>query len=235
MESLLQIIVLLAFVRCACRASFFRSSWSVRIFALLVTMLSFAFYPIVIEQSGDFYTKMLSDANLVGNIAVLITLEAIIGMLLSIGLLNTLFKKKENSKLHWLKYLPDFLIIAAIPYAEQQMFYALPGYDFKVTAIISALVFSGVVVILTLAIRSALEEIGGRYEFNFLINVFLLLVAILLNAGLSSYNTGSYQSGVEWQSTVAFIGLILLFVVLGFALYQLKIKNKKFKKILKWI
>ncbi len=235
MESLLQIIVLLAFVRFACRATFFRSLKGIGVFALLVAIVSFICYPIVIEQSGDFYTTLLKDATLVGNVAVLITLEAIAGMLLSIGLLNTLFRGKKKSRLTWLRFLPEVLIIGAILYAEQQMFYAFPGLDFKLTAAITAGVFALGVAGLAFLIQWALPENSGRYELNFLINVFLLCVAILLNAGLSSYNTGSYQSDVQWLSMVVFLGVIGGLVALGFGLYQLKLKNQKIKKLLQWI
>ncbi len=235
MESLLQIIVLLAFVRFACRATFFRSLKGIGVFALLVAVVSFICYPIVIEQSGDFYTTLLRDATLVGNVAVLITLEAIAGMLLSIGLLNTLFRGKKKSRLTLLRYLPEMLIIGAILYAEQQMFYAFPGFSFRLTATITAVIFALAIGGLAFLMGWALPENSGRYELNFLINVFLLCVAILLNAGLSSYNTGSYQSDVQWLSMTIFFGIIGLLVALGFGLYQLKLKNQKIKKLLQWI
>ncbi|MBS9768652.1 MAG: hypothetical protein KGV44_14095 [Flavobacteriaceae bacterium] len=235
MESLLQIIVLFAFVRFSCRATFFRSLKGIGVFALVVAVVSFACYPIVIEQSGDFYTTLLKDKTLVGNVAVLITLEAIAGMLLSIGLLNTLFVGKKKSRLKWLQFLPEVLIIGAILYAEQQMFYAFPGLDFGLTAGITAGIFALGVGFLAVLIDWAVPENSGRYELNFLVNVFLFCVAILLNAGLSSYNTGSYQSDVQWLSMAVFLAVIVLLVALGFGLYRLKLKNKKTKKILQWI
>lgn len=228
MEILLQIAVLLAFLRFVCRATFFHSKWGVAVFALLVALVSFISYPLVIEQSGDFYKTLLADRVLVGNVAVVLTLEAIAGMLLSIGLLNTLFVKKKG-KLYLLKYLPEVLILGAVLYAEQQLFYAFPGYDFRLTA---SLIAGGLALLVgggIFFIRWALPDLGGRYELNFLINVFLLVIAILMNAGLSSYNTASYQSEIEWQSTLSFLGLILLFVTIGWLLFQFKLKNKKLK------
>ncbi len=222
MESLLQIVVVLAFVRFACRASFFRKGWSIIIFAAIVALLSFLCYPIVIEQSGNFYTTLLKDATLVGNVAVLITLEAVGGMLLSIGLLNTLFVRKDKSKLHYLKYLPEILILGGVLYAEQQVFYVFPGLDFRLTASLTAGLFSAAVGLLAYIMRWVLPEKGERYELNFLLNVFLLIIAILLNAGLSSYNTGSYESEVEWLSTFVFVGMIVLFLLIGLVLYRLK-------------
>lgn len=235
MESLLQIVVLLAFVRFSCRATFFRSIWGIIAFAITVAVISFLCYPIVIEQSGDFYSTLLADATLVGNVAVLITLESIAGMLLSIGLLQTLFQNKRKTQLQKLRFLPEILIIGAVLYAEQQMFYLFPGYDFKITAILTAFAFAGIVGGFAFLMRWALPEQGSRYELNFLINLLLLVVAILLNAGLSSYNTGNYQSNVEWQSAVVFLAVIAILFALGFGLYRLKLKNKKLNKILKWI
>lgn len=235
MESILQIIVLLAFVRFACRATFFRSIWSVLVFALLVAALSFLSYPVVIEQAGDFYTTLLSDPTLVGNVAVLITLEALLGMLLSMGLLHTLLAKKKNAHFHLLRYVPELLILGAVLYAEQQMFYALPGYNFRLTATLTSATFAAAIGLLTFFMRKALPERSNRYELNFLINTFLLLLAVFLNAGLSPYNTGNYDSNLDWKSSIAFFLITFVFFTLGFVLLQLKLKNKKLKKILKWI
>ncbi len=235
MESILQIIVLLAFMRFACKASAFRSIWAVFLFSAMAAVLSFACYPLVIEQSGNFYETLLSDRQLVGDIAVLITLEAILGMLFSIGLLDTLVIKKKVTKLRYLKYFPELLIIGAVLYAEQQMFYIFPGYDFRLTAALSAGIFALAVGASALFIRWILPELGGRYELNFLINIFLLFAAVLLNAGLSSYNTGNYQSNVQWLSLLIFLLLIAFFVVIGFGWYHLKTKYRNNKKIIKWI
>lgn len=229
MESLLQIVVLLAFVRFACRATFFRSVWGIVVFALLVALLSFLSYPIVIEQSGDFYTTLLRDATLVGNVAVLITLEAIVGMLLSIGLLRTLFKEDKKTRLHSLKFLPEILIAGAVLYAQQQVFYQFPGYDFRITAICTAFAFAVLLGGSALIMRFVLQEQGYRYELNFLINLFLLVIGVLLNAGLSNHNTGNYASNVEWKSTIVFLLIIAIFFLLGLVLYQVKLKKIKIR------
>lgn len=227
MESLLQIVVLLAFVRFACRATFFRSVWGIVAFALLVALLSFLSYPIVIEQSGDFYATLLRDATLVGNVAVLITLEAVVGMLFSIGLLRTLFKEDRKTRLSNLKYLPEILIAGAVLYAQQQVFYQFPGYDFRITAICTAFAFAILLGCVALLMRWALPEQSNRYELNFLINLFLLVVGILLNAGLSNYNTGNYTSNIGWKSAIVFLLIIAMFFLLGLVLYRVKLNLKK--------
>lgn len=220
---------MLAFARFSCRAIFFRSMWSIFIFALLTGLLSFLFYPIVIEQSGNFYTTLLSDSKLVSNIAVLISFEAIIGILLSVGLLSTLFKKGKKTKFYYLKYLPELLIAGAVLYAEQQMFYALPGYDFRFTASLTAVVFASVIGCISYIMHRALPEISSRYELNFLINMLLLIVAVMLNAGLTHYSTGNYHIEIAWKNTAVFLGLIVLLVITGFILHQIKLRNKKYK------
>lgn len=234
METLFQLILIISVLKFTCKATFFENLWGILGYALLVGIIAFAIYPIVIRQSGDLYLTMLTDRKLVSNMAIIVTVEAIIGLLVSMGMLKNIFSKKKTIG-RWLKIIPGVLIIGAIFYVEQRMFYILAGESFVKIAFLTAIGLFLVIVLISLMMRYILPQPTMRYELKFLTNIMLLITGVLLNAGVSPYNTASYRMDFDWVKMLVFLGVIFGVALLGFALYQLGIKNKKIKKLQKWI
>lgn len=233
MEILFQILLLIAVLKFSCKATFLESLWGIWIYAFSAAVLAFVIYPIVIRQPGNFYIAILSSPAFVSDIAIVVTIEAIVGMLVSIGMLKNMFTPQRNLS-RWLKILPGVLIFGAVFYIEQRTFYLFAGYDFKFTALVISLGLLLLIFSVATLIKILLPERTLRYEFKFLLNILLLVGGVVLNAGDSFYNT-SQHSGVEWMAIIAFLALVFVVGCLGFVLHRLAYKNKKLKKLQKWI
>lgn len=234
METLFQLILIISVLKFTCKATFFESLWGILGYAVFVGIIAFAIYPIVIRQSGDFYLTMLTDQALVSDVAIIITVEAIVGLLVSIGMLKELFSPKKSIA-RWLKIVPGLLIVGAVFYAEQRMFYIFAGETFIKIASLTAIVVFGVVFGVALAIKYILPQPTMRYELKFLTNIMLLIAGVLLNSGVSSYNIAAYQVAFDWVKMLVFLCILLGIGGLGFALYHFAFRNKKIQKIQKWI
>ncbi len=222
MIELLQIIFILSLFRFAFRVIFFEKKIALIFTSIFIFVVSLSIYPRVLQQSGDFYTIAMQNKSFVQDLSVIITFDAILGIILSILLLRIFFKRSSNKLLDWFLLMPDFLIIGFIAYLEQQMFYIFTGNSFFMSTLILAVLISIAVVLLSLLINKIIPDKAAKYELNFITNIFILMAAIALNTYTSSYNTVNYQSKLEWKNTLLFFTLATLGFVLGFL-----IKRKK--------
>lgn len=234
MESILQVILILSVIKFACKATFYKSYSGVLLFAGLAGIFAYIIHPFVIKQNGDIYSVLFSDGRRVTNLAIIITLEAISGILISIGMLQNLFTPKKRNWIKLLKLSPGLLIAGAIFYIELKTFYLFPGLNFKITALITSFGLFFLITILSTIIKYLFSLESIRYELKFLLNGILLIVAIIINAGLSSYNQSRYVADINLVKLLVFILIVISLGTLGYFLN--KIKNKKhFKFLRKWI
>ncbi len=215
MIELLQIILILSVIRFTFRTIFFERKIILLFTTIFIFASSLLLYPIILKQSGNFYTKALESRIFVQDISIIITIDAIFGIILSILLLRIFFKQSSNKLRNWFLFIPDLLIIGFIAYSEQQIFYTFTGYNFFYTTLILASVITFIIIILNIIITKLLPDKAVKYEFNFIINILILIIAIFLNSYSGSYNIVDYKSNIEWQSTLAFFALVLFGFILG--------------------
>lgn len=230
MEILFQGILILAILKFCIKAGFFDSKKGILTYAIFAGLIAIVFYPVIIKTNTNAFSKLMLDKKAVSNIAVLITIEAISGMLISIGMLHNLFEAKKQVWIKILKLTPGILIIGAVYYIELAAFKTMAGTDFLWVAVItSTAIIIGVSVVST-GIKFLLPGNTVRYELKFIINIALLILAIMLNAGLADYNRSNYNTEVEFNKLLAFIGITVIGFLLGWILFNNK---QRFRKILK--
>ena len=214
MELLFQVILLLALVKYSSKAAFFRHWGGMVAYACCAGLVGMIVYPTIITMESNVFEKLLSNRENVSSVAVLVTIEAISGMLISIGMLDNLFSSKKKPLLNLLKYTPGILIFGAVFYFELAMFRHFAGIRFLDLALISSLVLSSGVFLAAFGIRKILPDDASRYELIFLTNVLLLCLSVLLNAGLADYNSSSYQAEPEFVK----LALLAVIAIAGFGL-----------------
>ncbi len=230
MELLFQIILLLALVKYSSKAAFFRHWGSTVAYACCAGLVAMLVYPTIITMESNVFEKLLSNRENVSSVAVLVTIEAISGMLISIGMLDNLFSSRKKPLLNLLKYTPGILIFGAVFYFELAMFRHFAGTRFLDLALISSLLLSSGVFLAAFGIRKLLPDDASRYELIFLTNVLLLCLSVLLNAGLADYNSGSYQAEPE------FVKLAMLAVIaaagfgLGYILFRYRTAIQRLRR-----
>lgn len=226
MELLFQGILILVIFKFCIKAAFFYNKKGTLAYALFAGLIAIAFYPVIIETNTNIFSKLIVNKTAVSNIAVLITIEAISGMLISIGMLHNLFEAKKQVWIKILKLTPGILILGAIYYIELVAFKTLPGLDFFWVAVITSIVIIIGVLIVSSGIFFFMPGNTMRYELKFIINIILLILAITMNAALSDYNRSSYNANVEFNKLFVFIGILTIGFLLGWGLY----KNKHYFK-----
>ena len=235
MENLLQIIFILSVVKYACKATFYKNYRGILLFALLAGVFAYAIHPFAIQNNIRVFTSFLSDKNRVTGLAMIITIEAITGILISIAMLQDfiLLQKKRN-RVKVLRLLPGIMVFGAFFYIELKSFYFFSGFDFRLTALIISTGLFVFVVFISAIIKYALPGKGMRYEFKFLLNNLLLIMAVILNAGLADYNQSNYNMESVLLKLLVFILLVIAIGTTGYLLSKRKNKGK-LKILNKWI
>ena len=180
------------------------------------------------------FTDIFSKKAKVTDLAIVVTAEAISGIMVSIAVLQSFVDTKRKKWAAVLKLSPGIIITGAIFYVELKAFYFFPGVSFWLTALVISAGLFLLVGIISVAIKFILPEESMRNELKFFINIALLFVAVVLNAGLADYNRGNYHSEIVLSGLLVFL---LLIAILGAAGYIIqKTKNRgKLKKLHRWI
>lgn len=234
MDGLLQLIFILAFLKVCLSPAFLKKFYGTFIYALCAGLFAYAVYPLVIRQRADSFTAILADKGLVADFAVLVTVEAVLGIMICIYLLDNYFKPKEKRKksVFVLKLIPGPLFFIGIFYFEIMFFQEFPGVAFGTTALLYSLLIFSVTTVMSLILRYVMSGESLKLEAKILFNMAVLMVGLLLNSSISAYNVAHSSDYTEIAPTLSMIGLILLLSVVGYAMYLIKIKTK-FKKHLK--
>lgn len=234
MDGLLQLIFILAFMKVCLSPAFLKRFRGTFIYALCAGVFAYAVYPLVIRQRADSFTAILADKGLVADFAVLVTVEAVLGIMICIYLLDNYFKPKEKRKksVFMLKLLPGPLFFVGIFYFELMFFKEFPGVSFGTTALLYSLLIFGLITLVSLVLRYVMSGESLKLEAKILFNIAILLVGLLLNSSISAYNVAHSSDYTELAPTLTMVGGIILLSFVGYVFYVMKIKTK-FKKQLK--
>ena len=234
MDGLLQLIFILAFLKVCLSPAFLKKFRGTFVYALCAGLFAYAVYPLVIRQRADSFTAILADKGLVADFAVLVTVEAVLGIMICIYLLDNYFKPKEKRKksVFALKLVPGPLFFIGIFYFELMFFKEFPGVSFGTTALLFSLLIFVLITVLSLILRYVMSGESLKLEAKILFNMAILLVGLLLNSSISAYNVAHSSDYTELAPTLSMIGVIILLSAMGYGIYVIKSKTK-FKKQLK--
>ncbi|PID92814.1 MAG: hypothetical protein CSA96_01335 [Bacteroidetes bacterium] len=224
METLFQLILILALLKYCLKAGFFSSWRGILFYSLFAGIIALAFYPLIILLESKAFEKVLSNPGQVANIAVLITFEALGGLLVSIAMLDNLFAERKRKWKKILKLTPGVLMIAAVFYIELKVFSNFPGRPFPLLAALTAVSLSASIGLISWGIKKGMPDVEGRYELKFLTNVLLLILAVVLNAALyGSAPARAPQVALLFQ-TLGFLALAMAGAFAGMVIYRIKRK-----------
>ena len=234
MELYFQFIFLLAFVKYALKASMNTKIWILLLYPLVAAVFAYLIYPWMIQQRGDSFTAILADKGLVADCAVLITIEAVIGIVSSIYILDNYFAPKTERKrsIFVLKVFPGILFFIGIAYFELAFFKQFVGMPFNQTALLYSGAVFACVTAMAFLLRWLMQGESLKLEAKITINLFILAIALFVNSTLTAYNTSHSQNEVEWLPSLTAILIFVLFASIGLWIYkhQDKIKALFYRK-----
>lgn len=207
METLVQLIFIIALAKYCLKAALSGSLWRLVGYAAAVAVVALALYTVVIEQPLTIITQMLADRTSVANLALITTAEAIAGIFISVYLLDNYFKPKaERSKLAFtLKIVPGVIVFCAIAYFELLFFKLRAGSDFLQTAALYAALLFAVVFTIGLVAKYTIRGESLKLEVKVILNMAILMVGLLVSSSVADYNISHAQATIEWEALVALV------------------------------
>ena len=226
MELFLQFIFVLAITKYALKASMNKKVWVMLLYPLFAAVFAYLIYPWMIQQRGDSFTAILADKGLVADCAVLITIEAALGIMSSVYILDNYFAPKAERKrsIFVLKVIPGVLAFIGIAYFELAFFKQFVGVPFgRVALLYSGVVFAAIAA-LAFLLRWLMKGESLKLEAKISLNLFILAIALFVNASLASYNLSHSMNEVEWLPMVA--NILLFAVMAGIGVWAFSRRDK---------
>lgn len=175
-------------------------------------------YPYAMAQSQIQIEAMLKNTEILSNIAVLISLEAIVCISFCFVALMDLYKVDVDKK--WLKilrYYPCILMFPILFYWLTQAMFSFTGVDFFLiaigVAIISVLIFPA----LSYGIKIIIPEKDLRLEIHFLLSLFTTILGLISTTNGSVVYTPKDEEIYNIGLIITILGFVVLFF-LGFLL-----------------
>lgn len=226
METLVQFIFLVSLIKYCLKASLTGGLWAIICYALFCSLWAFICYPLVIHQPVTLIEQLLNNKKIVTDGAVITTFEAIMGILLSIRLLDNYFTPKTRRKksLFILKVIPGILALTGILYFELMFFKMRVTEDFLITA----LLYAGLCMLGISSVSCFLKWLAPgesiKLEIKLILNLTILFAGLLINSTVADYNLSSAHIPLEWKPLFIVSGLILTIIGVGLMARKLNLK-----------
>ncbi len=182
-----------------------------------------------IEQSKTQIAAWMSDAKLMLDMAVLMSVD--ISLTIFFCVVHVDIKTAEKvSKLKYytyifLKYFPGLLIFPVLFAVLVSLIFFFPGASFQLIAWGLAVAVFFMMPLMTYGLRWLLPERAIRLEMLFLVDVLLALMGVVgtVNGGTAVEGI----SGVDVKALLAVIGMVLLGMAVGYVYYRVRMKRMR--------
>lgn len=178
MELIISVLVLFICINCILKVSFWKG-WQAALFGLLCGVFVAVTYPYAILQSKTQLADYLQNTAALKNMAVVITLEAVVCFAYCFAVLQRCFGQREKWWMKPLRWYPSLLIFPVLFYLQTELIFSFPGIGFSTISYL----FAGAVVLavplLRLFFRYLLPEEELRLEIYFLVSLFVCIIGLL--------------------------------------------------------
>lgn len=218
MELFIEFIFMSAFMKYCLKAGISCGLKAIGGYAAFAFLLSFALYPFLINLPVNLVSELLKDRQVVGDFAVVVTVEAVTGIMLSLKLLENYFRPKirRSRFLGVVKVIPGILSLSGIAYFELTFFRLRAGSPFFSTVAIYALIVASSIFVVAFLLRLALPGESVKLELKMLLNLLILAVALTVNSEVSDFPVSDASVSMDYWAFAAIIALFLVFAAVGF-------------------
>lgn len=227
MELYIQIIFILAIIKFCLKAAMTGRLWVILCYSFGASLISLSMYQIVIEQPTTIISELLANKKIVTDIAVLTSIESVMGIFISILLLDNYFMELPKRKMYMkiLKVTPGLIFIFGIAYFQLQFFKIRVGADFLTTAILYSSIIFISITITALLLRNMVKAESLKLELKILLNIGILAIGLLINSTIADYNLSHSETVIEWKALVTMLLICSFMVLLGYLFTKIKLKN----------
>lgn len=224
MEVLLLIYLLTTLVLSATHLSLLKGKKIQWLAVFIPGLIGLGFYNFSLNQNNQTLDWLLQQDNLVSGIAVVLTFEAILIILLTVVQIKSYYNIKYPALWKWISVIPSLQLIAGYIFLQTYVFLKVDGYSFGLLATYFFIGSSFVLGILTLSIQTLVKKWEARAELQALIAMFQLLMAMFLPLIARGKRVGFTQITIDYASIGFITLLVLLISFAGYFIY--KQKNK---------
>ncbi len=235
MEIIIQLIFVVALLKFCLKAALSDRFIVIFGYGLAMAIVAFALYPIVINQPLTVIGDMLASRSVVENIALITTAESILGVLISIYLLNNYFRPRQR-RTKWakaIKIVPGVISLVAVGYFELIFFKMRVGGDFLTTALLYSSTIFVAIVGVALLLRYIIDGESLRLELKLILNLAILVLGLLVSSSVAEYNQSNAQAKIEWGALIAIILGSATLVGVGVWLHKINF-TQKLTHFFKW-
>lgn len=178
MELIIQILMLFIAINGLLKLSFWKP-WQAAAFGLVCAAFLLWAQQYAITQSKTQLQDYLQNGKVMQNMAVLITIESVVGFAYCFIALRTINGEKTKKWLRWLRWYPGLLLFPVLFYLLTQTIYAMPGRSFSTISYALAGAVFVAVPLLSALFKRMLPEEELRLEVYFLVTLFVSLIGLI--------------------------------------------------------
>ena len=178
---LIALLIIFIFFSTLLKLSFWRL-WQIALWAGVLAAFLWFSYDFASEQSQTTLSQWLASPKILSDMAVLVTIESVIGLLFSFVALRDYYQNRCSKRQCVLLAFPGLLLFPCLIYVLAQAFFFFSGADFAKTTLWGTLALVALVLLGTKGIAALLPEKDLRLEVHLLINVLIILLGLTATA-----------------------------------------------------
>lgn len=214
MELAVQFLLVLALLSSLFQMSHW--SWTVRVIAALtLALFAYLLYPWVIEQSKDQLNVWMSNPIIMQNLAVIQVIEAILFIIIDLGLTKQFFGRPAKKYYLWASFFPGIMLLAGVLYIQMICFYTFSSLDFDTLGMIFSISLGGIFLILPAIIRWVVPEDYLRMELRYILSFGQLLGGVVITVFCQGLPYSQHHLQFEFGPLLIVVGLFMTSALIG--------------------
>jgi len=214
MQIILNILIVFIIINTILKLSFWKLG-QVLVMVLLLIGFVFFVFPFAMEQSQTTMKQKLENPDILGNMAVLVTLECTLFLFYSFFSIQDFFRKKRSRWKIFLKYYPGLLIFPVVFYLLTQVFFTFTGTDFIQSTVVFSIAIGACVIGGSYLIRFLIPEEELRLEIQFLVSLFVTVLGLIATSSGKMVYVATSEP-LDFRMLALTAGLFISLFLIGF-------------------
>ncbi|MCT4637566.1 MAG: hypothetical protein N4A72_07645 [Bacteroidales bacterium] len=189
-------------------------------YALVSAIFLWFSHTYAINESYTSIKAMLTNQNLMYTLSVIVTIEAVIGILVNLSII----KRSRTDRFKLMKYMPSVSWFITIYFAQILLFLNIPGINFKLLAVCSVALIGGLYLISALFLSREKEQ-QFALELKFVVHLLQILVAGVISVIYSSSPYNGNAMHTDLKPLAVFIGVSVPVMIIGILLRKREVKR----------
>lgn len=214
MNIIIDILILFIILNTLLKLSFWKV-WQILIMGILAGGFIYFVYPFAIEQSQLKMKEHLQNSEILGNIAVLVTLESAVCLSFCFTALQEYLNGRKSKWNSVLKCYPGLLIFPVLLFLLTQSFFTFTGFDFEILSMLFAVIVITIIIGLSFGVRYLIPEKDLRLEIHFLMSLFVAILGLIVTTSGKMVYVATEES-LNFQRLGFTFGLFTILFFAGF-------------------